>query len=278
MNELALVKTKRPDLIEGIYRLRHTVWSHTRAGKPYVRLILEDQHNAIPAYFWNTENLRLPAELSCVQVRGRMRFRRDGVVADLKELRAGTRRPEDIVRLIPRSLCPLPWLVPFLEVFLGSVRNPALRQFCSEVLSDDSITFPFVACPASLGYHHNYPGGLLRHSVECAQMIERYEEFTPEQKELGMVAALFHDIGKILTMTPQMELTSLGRTLEHDKLTLEILAPYLRRLDSEWPQGSAQLRYLLTWRPGRTDKGIPKTPLANAVVAADRVSAGVDAR
>ena len=278
MNEIALVKTKRPDLIEGIYRLRHTVWSQTRAGKPYVRLVLEDQHNAIPAYLWNAENLRLPAELACVQVRGRMRFRRDGVVADLHDLQAGIRRPEDIVRLIPRSLCPLPWLVPFLEVFLGSVRNPALRQFCSEVLSDDSITFPFVACPASLGYHHNYPGGLLRHSVECAQIIDRYEEFTPEEKELGMVAALFHDIGKILTMTPQMELTSLGRTLEHDKLTLEILAPYLRRLDTEWPQGSARLRYLLTWRPGRTDKGIPKTPLANAVVAADRVSAGVDAR
>ena len=112
MNEIALVKTKRPDLIEGIYRLRHTVWSHTRAGKPYVRLVLEDQHNAIPAYLWNTENLRLPAELCCVQVWGRMRFRRDGVVADLHDLRAGIRRPEDIVRLIPRSLCPLPWLVP----------------------------------------------------------------------------------------------------------------------------------------------------------------------
>jgi 3'-5' exoribonuclease len=94
-----------------------------------------------------------------------------------------------------------------------------LKGFVLDTLSDDTIAFPFVACPASLGFHHNYPGGLLRHSIECAQMVERYQEFAPDKKELGMVAALFHDIGKILTMTPHMRLTSLGRSLDHDKLT-----------------------------------------------------------
>lgn len=266
----------RADYIEGVFRLRRPFLTYTRAGKPFVSMILEDLNGSIPAYLWRPDETKLPHELTCVHVRGKMRFRRDGLVADLDYLAAGVKRPEDIVRLIPRSLCPLPWLMPFLEALLGHLKNVALRQFLSDVLYDDGIAFPFVSCPASLGYHHNYPGGLLRHSIECAQMIERYQEFSPEKKELGIVAALFHDIGKILTMTPQMGLTSLGRCLDHDKLTLEILAPYLRRLDQGWPEGAAELRYLLTWRPGYKDKGFPKTPLANAVLAADRISAGID--
>lgn len=266
----------RVDHIEGVYRLRCPVLNYTRAGKPFVRMALEDLYGSIPAYLWQPDETEFPLELSCVHVCGKRRFRRDGVVADLDSLAVGVKRPEDIVRLIPRSLCPLPLLMPFLEALLGHLKNTALRQFLSDVLSDDGIAFPFVSCPASLGYHHNYPGGLLRHSIECAQMIERYQEFAPEKKELGMVAALFHDIGKTLTMTPQMGLTSLGRAMDHDKLTLEILAPYLHSLDQGWPEGAAELRYLLTWRPGFKDKGFPKTPLANAVLAADRVSASID--
>lgn len=278
MKKVKMLDERRAGQVKGLYRLRQPTWKHTQSGKPFIRMTLEDQNGAIPAYLWQPGDMELPGELTCVQVKGRMRVRRDGVVADLDHLEAGLRQPEEIVRLIPRSFCPLPWLLHFLEALLGQLKIQALRQFIGDVLADDAIAFPFVSCPASLSYHHNYPGGLLRHSIECAQMVERYKEFAPDKKELGMVAALFHDIGKTLTMTPQMRLTSLGRSLDHDKLTLEVLAPFLRRLDHNWHAGASELRYLMTWRPGRRDSGIPKTPLANVVLAADRVSAGVDGR
>lgn len=220
----------------------------------------------------------LPEDLSCVHVSGHLRFRRDGAVADLECLQETERQAEDIIRLIPQGLCPLPWLLSFLEAIVERIQVPALKAFVLATLSDDTIAFPFVACPASFSYHHNYPGGLLRHSIECAQMVERYREFPAYRRDLGVVAALFHDIGKILTMTPQMRLTSLGATMDHDKLTLEVLAPHLRRLDAIWPGGGIDLRYLMTWRPGKRDSGLPKTPLANAVLAADRISSGIDER
>jgi len=261
--------------IEGVFRLRHPEWATTRNGSSYVKMTLEDLQGAMQAYLWQPGDIKLPYEMSCIYVRGKKRFRRDCLVADIDYLAPGIKNPEDIVRLIPRSLCPFPWLLSFVEALLGQISHPALKQFLCDVLSDDGIVFPFVSSPASLKYHHNYPGGLLRHSIECAQMVERYQEFEPDKKQLGMVAALFHDIGKILTFTPQMRLTSLGKTINHDKLTLEVLAPYLQSFDQAWPEGAAELRYLMTWRPGMRDSGIPKTPLANAVLAADRVSAGL---
>jgi 3'-5' exoribonuclease len=262
----------------GRFRVRSPLWRWTSKGQPFVDMLLEDMNGSIPAYIWRTRHdFVLPGDLSCVQVGGLIRMRGDRrAVADVEHVASTSKPAEDVIRLIPRSICPLPWLMPFLEVIVSRIQAPWLRQFVMDVFSDDSIAFPFVACPASLRYHHNYPGGLLRHSIECAQMVSRYQEFTPEKKEIGIVAALLHDVGKILTMTPKMRRTTLGSTLDHDKLTLEILSPYLRRVDSVCPQGAAEMRYLLTWRPGYRDSGIPKTPLANAVLAADRVSAGVN--
>ena len=278
MTNVEMVKTGYPESFSGRYRLRTLQGRTTRDGRPYIRMTLEDMNGGLPAYLWHPANGDLPADLECVEVDGRLRWRRDGVVADLDQLRTAEKQPEEVVRLIPHSLCPMPWLIPGLEALVASLQTTWLRQFVIDVLWDDTLAFLFVACPASLKYHHNHPGGLLQHSLECAQMVARYEEFNPAQKELGMVAALFHDIAKTLTMTPKMQRTSLGRALDHDKLTLEVLAPYLRPYDRYWPEETAQLRYLMTWRPANRDSGIPKTPLANAVLAADRVSAGINGR
>ena len=88
-----------------------------------------------------------------------------------------------------------------------------------------------------------------------------------------MVAALMHDLGKILTLTPQMQRTTLGAEIDHRKLTLVVLDPYLRSLAHEWPQGEEQLRYLLMWRQGAQ---IPQYNMADIVACCDRISAGLD--
>ncbi len=279
MNNADISRTRYRGPFAGSFRLRRPAWRKTRDGRDYVEMVLEDMSGSMTAYLWRlSEEVRIPADLSCVEVNGRIRWRRDGAVADVRRVESAERTTEDIVRLIPKSICPLPWLLPFLQAIVKRMESAALKDFAMEVLSNDSIAFPFVSCPASLSFHHNYPGGLLRHSIECVQMVSRYREFSQEDKELAMVGALFHDIGKILTMTAQMKRTTLGATLDHDKLTLEVLAPYLKRLDERWAAGAAELRYLMTWRPGRRDAGIPKTPLANVLLAADRISAGRDDR
>jgi 3'-5' exoribonuclease len=166
-------------------------------------------------------------------------------------------------------------LLPFLQAAVERVTIPALAGFVASVLSDDSIAFPFVSAPASLNHHHNHPGGLLEHSLECLQMVARHREFTKANFELGLVAALFHDIGKILTMTPQMKRTTLGQSMDHEKLTLELLAPHLMSLDWDWPAGASELRYLLTWK---LRQKVPRYDMADLVACCDRVSSGLDWR
>ena len=261
--------------ITGHYRLRNPLRRTTRRGRPYLRVQLENMEGSLYGYLWSdeidSEGLR---DLSPVYVEGRLRRRSDGPVVDLEAIRQHREiNPAAVVRLIPQSFCPVPWLMPVLEVAANRITLEPLARFVAEVLADDSIAFAFVSAPASLNHHHNYPGGLLAHSLECFQMVDRHREFSHDQHQLGLVAALFHDIGKILTLTHEMKRTTLGSSVDHDKLTLETLAPYLKQLDRQWPQGARELRYLLTWKLGRR---VPDFDIADLVCCCDRVSAGLD--
>jgi hypothetical protein len=91
-----------------------------------------------------------------------------------------------------------------------------------------------------------------------------------------MVAALLHDIGKIRTLRPNLRLTDEGFLLQHDDLTLEVLAPSLRELDASWPTGASDLRYLWSFLKAKRERPIPRITIAEAVLAADRISAGID--
>ncbi len=231
----------------------------------------------MPTYLWKTEGVGegLLKELACVDIAGTLRRRRDGLALDLLRMQAVRSAQGEVVRLIPQSLCPIPWLLFYLDASVAHLTQPILREFVLKVLATDGLAFPFVSAPASLNHHHNYPGGLLQHSLECVQNVSQSGKFSELQKQMGIVAALFHDIGKILTLTSDMRRTTLGRTMDHDKLALEVLAPHLRWLDERWPEGGAQIRYLLTWRKGRWDDMVPRWPVAEALQRADRKSAGM---
>lgn len=276
MSEAMHDHSRQPESpISGLYRLRNPLRRTTRRGRPYLRVQLEDMNGSLYGYLWKDEfedgGLR---DLSPVYIEGRLRQRSDGPVVDLDAIRQHRETdPAAVVRLIPQSICPVPWLMPVLQVAVGRITIPPLARFVASVLADDSLAFAFASAPASLNHHHNYPGGLLAHSLECFQMVERHHEFPRAHYQVGLVAALFHDIGKILTLTHEMKRTSLGSSVDHDKLTLETLAPYLWEMDRQWPQGATELRYLLTWKIGRR---VPDFDMADLVSCCDRLSAGLD--
>ena len=275
MNSIQSWMTKPAGQVSGIFRMRKPVVSDTKAGQPYLRIWLEDVSGSLCAYAWRKEiyeNLNFQ-DLSCVYVEGQIRQRSDATLVDLLAINTNQlQKRAGAVRLIPQSLCPVPWLMSVLDAAVSRLTSEPLAQFVESVLADDSIAFPFVSAPASLNHHHNYPGGLLAHSLECYQMVGKHSEFRRQSLELGLVAALFYDIGKILTITHEMKRTSLGYNLDHDKLTLEILGPYLRQLDQQWPDGANELRYLLTWKKGQK---VPKHDMADLVSCCDRLSAGM---
>lgn len=92
-----------------------------------------------------------------------------------------------------------------LQSFINKIKDENLRNFVSEQFSKHEKEFKIM--PAAKLMHHNYIGGLLVHTVECAQYTQHnLEQFTYKTNEDEIYAAcLLHDFGKIFEYTIDTE-------------------------------------------------------------------------
>ncbi len=159
-----------------------------------------------------------------------------------------------------------------------SLQTIPLRMFGRAVLSDLRLMRSLVSIPASKRHHHSFPGGLLAHSLECAfiaaQNLDAIQDILKTEKEVTAVAALLHDIGKTQTLGSDQH-TSIGRLLDHEQLTLLVLAEPLNQLTQYWPKGAETLQYLLMWNH---KMGFCRYVGGNVIKLADQLSTSTSIR
>lgn len=92
-----------------------------------------------------------------------------------------------------------------LQSYISKIKDEKLRQFVAELFEKHAQSFKIM--PAAKLMHHNYIGGLLVHTVECAEFAElNMNKFTYQANEEEIYAAcLLHDFGKIFEYTIDIE-------------------------------------------------------------------------
>lgn len=92
-----------------------------------------------------------------------------------------------------------------LQSYISKIKDEKLRQFVAELFEKHAQSFRIM--PAAKLMHHNYIGGLLVHTVECAEFAElNMNKFTYQANEDEIYAAcLLHDFGKIFEYTIDIE-------------------------------------------------------------------------
>lgn len=93
-----------------------------------------------------------------------------------------------------------------LQSYISKIKDEKLRQFVAELFEKHAQSFKIM--PAAKLMHHNYIGGLLVHTVECAEFAElNMNKFTYQANEDEIYAAcLLHDFGKIFEYTIDIEI------------------------------------------------------------------------
>ena len=158
---------------------------------------------------------------------------------------------------------------------VDDLSSEQLQNFVYEAFSDRNFASLFCNLPASHQFHHSFAGGLLRHSLECASIVAQCPALSPLDRDLGTVAALFHDAGKVLTMKDAKK-TQLGYLVDHDSLTLSTLHHPLQKLDSVWPDAAIALRHIWTCRSHKKWGYKAKMPVATVVQMADQISSNIN--
>ncbi|MDC9725362.1 MAG: TraI domain-containing protein [Gammaproteobacteria bacterium] len=257
--------------VEGNYRLSKIQRSSDSNNNSKMVALLEDCSGQVYCDDWKL-NTSFTGELSSNLYCCLMYIREGaGVVsAELLSAKPAETNPEHALQFLPYSALAIPQTVMVLRAIILQCPITALRQFINSVFSCDDIALAFFQLPASREHHHAYPGGLAEHSLEVVTIVQHsLWQVSQDEYWLTIVAALFHDIGKLKVFKRGGDKTATGFVLDHDALTLEILAEPLRTLDNIWPDGAIALRYLLT-KAAKTAR--PLMPCALAIEYADKMS------
>lgn len=92
-----------------------------------------------------------------------------------------------------------------LQSYINKIEKAELRNFVANLFEEHKEKFKIM--PAAKLMHHNYIGGLLVHTVECAQFAElNLPSFASKINSDNIFAAcLLHDFGKIFEYTIDAE-------------------------------------------------------------------------
>ena len=128
--------------------------------------------------------------------------------------------PEDLKRLVH---------------LVHSLQDPGLVWFLEALFADASLRTAFCTIGANPRHHHCDWGGLLRHSLEVAEAVQRALAIHPghrlQEDEAAVVVALIHDLGRILLANPKIyELYGSHGPGVHEWLLPELVRPVLATL------------------------------------------------
>ena len=260
---------------KGYYCLAGIVTKLDRDGNPYWILTLMDAFDSVDVVARHLENeiKRFVAfgyihlEAARFNYHGNTFYRADFIIA-VDEIPAKYRD----VRLIPYKAVVNQQDLNDLVFIIENVKCKVLREFINQTLIQNRVMVPFIRNPASINHHHNYVGGLLHHSVSVAKAFKEAHISCPEERDLGIVGALLHDLGKTQTLTQSLNYTATGTVVNHDFLTLELCAIPLHRLENIKPRYADILRHIWTCNKGHYAY-MPKIALAKQIQFFDRNNA-----
>ncbi|TMM47055.1 HD domain-containing protein [Colwellia ponticola] len=263
---------------KGCYRLVGLSAKIDRNKQPYWVVQLSDLHHCVAAYLFtvplNMHDFHHGAMLQCEMTIKLHKHNKYLHLVYIEKASNALCIKKSGLHSLPCALSPDKSLLPLFFSLVESIENNALKEFIAEVLMPSNVCVPFIQAPASLNYHHNYPGGLLAHSIEVAQIVSNIPWQESNSRDLAITAALLHDIGKVKTLTANMRRTPIGHWVDHDALTLEICSKALATLERLDENSATLLRHIWTCAsPGARYGYKAATPIASAIQGADRLSA-----
>lgn len=264
-----------PEIFEHPCMLTSARSSTDCSGKIVLELMLENIRGWFPttvsAENFKVDLQRLPLSVMVLSTSS-INFHYPSEVQEVRTLAVDGRM--NAATLLPQHLCPAVAhdALDSVALLAGGLQTPSVKAFINRVLLDPAVRVPFVQMPGSRRHHHASPGGLVRHAAECGRIASAMCDaagVTNMPRDVTVVAAIIHDIGKIRTNGPLHN----WRNDDHRQQTLDLIRPHLDQLTIDDFEAGTSLRYILQWmaRPAGT-QAWPQLIGADVVVAADRTS------
>lgn len=265
--------------VSGKFLILDKVYRKTKDGKDMYNLKLGDSTGDIDAVVW--ENCRLTGTLASGEV--------IGILGDMGNFAGRNQITARIIKVLDedpglyvKQAENLEELKLHFDELVDSLQDPCLKDLMKRIF-DPPTREIFFRAPAAKRIHHNYPGGLLEHSCQVADLaLKIAASYDYLNKDLLLFGALVHDIGKIMEFkngaAPQY--TTEGKLLGHIVIGSEMISREITLLRTEgydFPHNLEwMIKHMILSHHGSMEFGSPVIPLfpeAFALHIADNLDA-----
>jgi 3'-5' exoribonuclease len=275
MPDQPLVRTlKEGDAFQGFLLAQEAAYKTSAKGSEYLELKLGDASGDLKAFLWDVRAVEgdMDAIRSDVFVRvkgavtsynGRLQLKLD------KARFAADAEVGDFSAFFPVSARPVPEMLAELDGFIGSVRDPWIRQLLSALFVEDAaLRAAFAQAPAAKSMHHAFLGGLLEHTLSTLGMADRAcGHYRSLNRDLVLVGVCLHDVGKTAELSYQRSIgyTDAGNLLGHIAIESEWISRAVGKIPGFPEELRLQILHIVLSHHGRLEFGspvLPKTPEA----------------
>ena len=252
------------------FRVRSVETRTTKAGKPFLSLILGDKSGTLKARVWSDILDKCPGPFvpgDDVAVQGKVEVYQGEPQLIVKYIKTvNTLQSKDLQDYDPELL---DLATPYdreqmwqeLRELAATEINPPLRDLVLNLL--DRNRDALLVCPAARMYHHPYLGGLLEHTWGVARnTLRSLTVYADLNQDLALAGAILHDLGKIkeIANPAAPELTVPGQLLGHIVLGWEMVREEARALAFSDPNLLVQLEHIILSHHGAVEFGSPVPP------------------
>ena len=239
--------------------------SKSSPPKDYIKLIVNDGKNDVPAFMWDTNEINF-AVGDTIKLKGKLGSYKNNPKLDVIDII----KSDKIVTIKLPSLDESE-IKDYTERFnklRELVDDEDFQTVLNSIFDNDKIWQMFITAPAAKGNHQAYCGGLLEHTVSVIELCYSSYKQSPKNINLSLLicGAALHDIGKIkeYCYDQVIDRTTTGKLIGHTSLGVVIVS---RLLPDDFPvKKSTELIHLLLSHHGKRDWGAPVEPMMKEAV------------
>ncbi|MCI9071998.1 MAG: HD domain-containing protein [Lachnospiraceae bacterium] len=254
------------DRVFDIYLCKHKQSMVTKNGKSYESLVLQDKTGTLDAKVWEPNNPGIGDfdSLDYIEVYGDITSFQGSLQVNVKRIRRcqeGEYQPADYLPVSSRNI---EEMYRELTELIASISNPYLRQLLeSFFVQDEKFQKAFRNSSAAKTVHHGFVGGLLEHTLGVTRLCDYYCSAYPVLKrDLLLTAAMCHDIGKTLEISPfpENDYTDDGQLLGHIVMGSQMIGERAAKIQGFPHELLSQLQHCILAHHGKYEFGSPKIP------------------
>ena len=259
--------------IHDLFLVREMSRGETKAGKPYLSLVLMDASGEISGRVWeNAEQLMAECPAGAViSVRGQAQAYKGILQLRIDSLNRIADSEVDLTLFVPSVQGNVTAMAKELIKLAGSVENPFLKELLLTLFGEKRLMQAFKKAPAAKVMHHAYVGGLLEHTLGVTRLADSVSSLYPGlDRSLLMAGAILHDIGKLKEFSFDsfpFEYSDRGRLVGHMVLGIEMIQEKINGISGFPEELADRLKHLILSHHGRYEFGSPSLPMMQEAFA-----------